>query len=475
VLEHKALSIILSSIPFIFWLAEVAKMHNPSRSNQELQEENTVLRQKIQELQESEASYKMLFANATEGLLIAELQTKKFIHANAALCKMIGYSEEELLQLNLQDIHPQDSLKHVLVEFDALTRGEKTCAQEIPCLRKDGTLFHADICVSLIVFDGKKCNAGFFTDITERNRSAEVLHERDERLQSILNHAEEIIHMIAWDGTFLYISPSWEHYTGFPVSDTIGKNFVQYIHPDDAPGCLEVVKNVYETGNPHKILEFRVKHVSGKWIWFMNSGVSIKDSQGKPRYFMGVAMDITDRKRAEAELKESERRYRELSIIDNLTQLYNHRHFYEQLHMELNRVDRYQQPLTLLLLDLDNFKAFNDTYGHVKGDQVLFRLGQVVKRCLRQTDSAYRYGGEEFTILLPMTTSSTGVVTAERIRTEFKKENFSPVSGKCVHMTVSIGIDQYKPDEDMKAFVHQVDQPMYQAKKNGKDRVCSES
>jgi len=183
----------------------------------------------------------------------------------------------------------------------------------------------------------------------------------------------------------------------------------------------------------------------------------------------------TGLKKSEQELKESEQRYRELSIIDDLTQLYNSRHFYFQLKIELDRSNRYEQHLTLLLLDLDNFKTFNDAYGHVEGDQVLKRLGQVVKRCLRETDFAFRYGGEEFTIILPMTTSADGAVSAERIRTEFKKETFSPVLGQDVHATVSIGLAQYKPQEDMKAFVHRVDQLMYQGKKNGKDRVCSES
>jgi diguanylate cyclase (GGDEF)-like protein len=98
----------------------------------------------------------------------------------------------------------------------------------------------------------------------------------------------------------------------------------------------------------------------------------------------------------------------------------------------------------------------------------------VVKRWLRQTDSAYRYGGEEFTILLPMTTSADGAVTAERIRTEFKNEIFIPVSGEEVHMTLSIGLAQYKTQEEIKPFVHRVDQLMYQGKMNGKDRVCSE-
>ena len=185
--------------------------------------------------------------------------------------------------------------------------------------------------------------------------------------------------------------------------------------------------------------------------------------------------ELADRKRAEEELRESEQRYLELSIIDDLTQLYNSRHFHAQLEKEIERSNRYEQPLTLLLLDLDKFKDFNDTYGHVEGDQVLLRLGRVIKRCLRDTDTAYRYGGEEFTIMLPMTTSEEGIVTAKRIQTEFGKEAFSPVLDQNIYMTVSIGLAQYKSKEELKSFVKRVDDLMYQAKKNGRNRICSQS
>ena len=197
-------------------------------------------------------------------------------------------------------------------------------------------------------------------------------------------------------------------------------------------------------------------------------GMQIAGAIANARLYAGL-------KKTERELKESEQRYRELSIIDDLTQLYNSRHFHSQLKIELDRSNRYGQPLSLLMLDLDNFKAFNDTYGHVEGDQVLSRLGQVIKRCLRETDFAYRYGGEEFTILLPMTACPDGVVIGERVRTEIKKENFSPTPGQDVHVTVSIGLVQYKQQEDIKDFVQRVDQLLYRGKKNGKDIVCSEA
>jgi diguanylate cyclase (GGDEF)-like protein len=231
----------------------------------------------------------------------------------------------------------------------------------------------------------------------------------------------------------------------------------------------QFVKRIQNTYSEYPMLT-----KNGQDVWFgQNTQLIVEDDNVTG--FQVVARDITERKRIEEALQESEKRYRELSIVDGLTQLYNSRHFYFQLKIELDRSNRYGQPLTLLLLDLDDFKAFNDAYGHVEGDQVLMRLGQVVKRCLRETDFAFRYGGEEFTILLPMTTNADGAVTAERIRTEFKKETFSSEMGQDVHVTVSIGIAQYKPQEEMKAFVHRVDQLMYQGKKKGKDRVCSES
>jgi len=110
-------------------------------------------------------------------------------------------------------------------------------------------------------------------------------------------------------------------------------------------------------------------------------------------------------------------------------------------------------------------------YGHPEGDKVLANLGEVILSCLRKSDSAYRYGGEEFTVILPETDGKGTLQVAERIRRRFEGEIFSPVSEQTVHMTVSIGVAQYQPEEELLAFIKRADSAMYLAKKQGKNQV----
>jgi len=313
----------------------------------------------------------------------------------------------------------------------------------------------------------------------ERMRAEEALRESEGRYKRLLESVTDYIYTVQVEdgGPVATVhGPGCAAVTGYTTEDYQTDPYLWYrmVYAQDRDIVTEHAVRVI-AGETTAALEHRIVHRDGSVRWVRNTPVPRYDEHRRLVAYDGLISNITERKRAEEALRESEEKYLELSITDSLTNLYNSRHFYNQLQMEIDRVNRYGQPLTLLLFDIDGFKAFNDNYGHIEGDQVLWRLGQVVKRCLRQTDSAYRYGGEEFTILLPMTTSEDGGTIAERIRAELKKEIFSPVSEKDIYITVSIGLAQYKPKEDMKAFVYRVDQLMYQAKKNGKDRVCPES
>lgn len=298
------------------------------------------------------------------------------------------------------------------------------------------------------------------------------MREAKENIERIFNTSPDAVLITSLaDGRFVGINDGFTALTGFTREEVVGKSSLE-VNLWKNPADRDKVLAALNAGGFCNNLEAVFLRKDGTELTGMVAA-KIITLKGAP-HIISVTRDITDRKRSEEALKESEKRYRELSIVDDLTRLYNSRHFFHQLKLEIDRAERYRQPLTLMLLDLDDFKRFNDTYGHIEGDQVLSRLGRAVKRCLRQTDSAYRYGGEEFTILLPMTTGVEGAVTADRIRKEFRKENFSPVPGQEIHVTMSIGLGQHRVNEEMGAFVHRVDELMYQAKKIGKDGVCSD-
>ncbi|MBU0988481.1 MAG: diguanylate cyclase [Proteobacteria bacterium] len=163
----------------------------------------------------------------------------------------------------------------------------------------------------------------------------------------------------------------------------------------------------------------------------------------------------------------------QLAITDELTTLYNLRHFYNQIEVEVDRSNRYGHTLSLLLLDIDRFKIYNDSFGHLEGDKVLSKLGQIIKSCLRAMDSAYRYGGEEFTILLPETKGQEAKTVAHRLRKAVEVEKFYPEPDKEKHVTISIGVTSYFKKEEIKNFVQRADKAMYLSKLAGRNRVSS--
>lgn len=175
-------------------------------------------------------------------------------------------------------------------------------------------------------------------------------------------------------------------------------------------------------------------------------------------------------------INEAQRKLVQLATIDDLTQLYNRRYFFERFNQEMERAKRYQRPLSCLILDIDHFKHVNDTYGHLSGDQVLIDIAQILRNNCRQSDLAGRYGGEELIIFLPETDSPGALIIAERIREMIEQHQTVDDRGEIIRVTVSMGVvsltgpELEKMDKNER-IVQYADDALLQAKKDGRNRI----
>ncbi len=298
-------------------------------------------------LRESEERYKTLFQNAAEGVIVADLETKKFKYANPAICKMLGYTEKELLQLGVNDIHPGENLPHVFSEFEAQARGEKTLAPELPCLRKDGTVIYADVNAASVMIDGRKCNVGFFTDITERKQAEEEIR----KFRTIAEKANYGVAISDIDGNLIYVNEYFAAIHGYTTEQLIGKNLVVFHNKEQLKEVLRLNENLKKLGSLNATETWHT-HKCGTVFPMLMSSIIIKDENGEPRYMATTAIDITEKKRLESEYE----KYKEkiLSV---------QKHIYVST---LSSIVAHQinQPLTKISILLDRaLEALNNTTG----------------------------------------------------------------------------------------------------------------
>ncbi|MBP2627489.1 MAG: periplasmic/7TM domain sensor diguanylate cyclase [Firmicutes bacterium] len=171
------------------------------------------------------------------------------------------------------------------------------------------------------------------------------------------------------------------------------------------------------------------------------------------------------------ELNERVEHYRDLSLTDELTGLYNKRYLYKRLAEELYVAAKKRNPLSFMVIDIDHFKFYNDNYGHWEGDKVLIKLGQIVRSLLKEPNIAFRYGGEEFTILLPNTSYNDALCVAESIREKLRMDSFYPTPDIEATVTVSIGLTEMNAGDDIESLFQRADDALYKAKKQGRNRT----
>lgn len=319
-------------------------------------------------------------------------------------------------------------------------------------------------------------------------RADDALREAAENLAQIVNGFSVAAFVIDKNHTVTHWNRACAVMTGTSADDMIGTRLHwKVFYPSERPTVADLIvdqaverdaeryyqRNLQQSAlidGAYEAEDFFPKFgENGRWLYF--TATPVRDARGEVVGAIETLQDVTERRLAEAELKESEARFRELSITDGLTGLYNSRHFFERIEAEASRAKRHEEPLCLLLMDVDNFKCFNDTHGHQEGDRVLKTLAAAIRGQQRISDIAFRYGGEEFVVLLPHTGISDALTVAERLRLNFSGSPIHIASGTILNASVSIGVAQLKADESVASFIRRADEACYMAKKAGKNCI----
>ncbi len=296
-------------------------------------------------------------------------------------------------------------------------------------------------------------------------KNADELADSVSFLNAVINHAGDPIFVKDAQSRIILANDSFCSIFGLQQADILGKTLAENVPEKEREQFLRIDKQVLTDG---------IKNVTEETLT-LNGKASRTIITTKTRYtnvngdhfIIGVISDIT-------ELKLLEQQLREKANTDFLTNLHTRRHFMDLANQELNRLARYDSPLSFMVLDIDLFKLINDTYGHQSGDIVIMKFAEICQSILRSVDIMGRIGGEEFAVMLPETNKDKAMEVAERLRERIEnmrvvlEENQTPIT-----FTVSIGlVSVTSKDKTLQELLNLADQALYQAKNTGRNRVC---
>lgn len=295
------------------------------------------------------------------------------------------------------------------------------------------------------------------------------LSEREQLFSSLLVSVNAVLWAFNWETRqVLYVSPAYDRIFGRPAGLLLSdyRHWRDSIYPDDLDYAERSLAQVLVKGAVED-REYRIIAADGQVRWLSDKCFINRQAEpGQPTIIVGIAEDITEKKQMETELQR-------LATTDVLTQSSNRRHFFEGAHREFEQARLQGKPMAFLLLDIDDFKVINDTYGHPEGDKVLQRIAESGRAALRRGDLFGRIGGEEFAAVFPGCAPDMAMQVAERLQREIQRLSFSH-DGQTFGITVSQGLSSLtREDENLDSLFARADAAMYQAKRQGKNRIIS--
>ena len=388
---------------------------------------------------------------------------------------LLGWKPEELIGRGPEAYILAEDLPLLDTARDNILAAEdQTDLTAVRMQRKDGSVVWVEINVRLVhdsITGEPKEHVIVMRDISERKMAEEAAMN----FQFLAEHSADIICRIGTNEKVSYVSPSCRHVLGWTPEEMTGTRLGAFILAEDIPVLDSRAASFFASGAQTDIATVRMRKKDGAIAWMEANGRLVRDpATGEPQEVVLVMRDITERKRLEEKLSA-------LALTDSLTGLMNRRSFDESLTREWKRAVRHGSQVSLLFLDLDHFKRFNDRYGHQAGDDYLRAVAEAVSDAVRTTDRVARYGGEEITVILPSTSAAGAAETAEKVRSAVEalrlRHEGNPEGKGWVTVSVGVATAVARRGEIVdgmpKALLEAADSAMYKAKHEGRNRVVT--
>jgi diguanylate cyclase (GGDEF)-like protein/PAS domain S-box-containing protein len=400
-----------------------------------------------------------LLDSATDSIIVHDFEGN-FIYVNETACRVHGYSREEFMKLKLQDIVAQERVRHLGSAFQEMGKGGAVI--ESGHRRKDGSLIPVEVHGRPIEVGGRRLLLVVVRDITQRKRAQEALVKSEERYRTILAEIQEAYYEVDLAGSFTFVNDATCRIWGYSREELIGMNYKVYVPKEEVKGVYKAWNKVYRTGRSLRSYPFTIIRKDKKQIFLEASVTPLRNKEGKIIAFRSISRDVTEH-------KEFERKLAEMATHDALTGLPNRTLLSDRFIVALALSRRSRSKLAVLMLDLDRFKAVNDSMGHDVGDKLLKAVGKRLKATVRKSDTVARIGGDEFVLLLPQIPHEEEAAKfSQRILDAFR-EPFV-FDDQRINITTSIGIAIYpEGGKDLESLLKSADTAMYWAKEQGRD------
>ena len=286
------------------------------------------------------------------------------------------------------------------------------------------------------------------------------------RKNRIIAEAPIGICMTDKDGYFEVVNPAYCEIYGYEQEELIGEHFSIVATEENKEELIQLYEDFMQEGKELEE-EWQVKRKDGTKVEILANAIRVEGVDGELKKITFV-IDITERKELERKINKKNEMLKNKAMRDSLTDLYNHGEIIKRLDEEISRSEREDLPVTIMILDIDNFTRINNEYGHVQGDKILKKISHIFLQNTREMDICGRYGGDEFLIIFPNTELEIGSQIANRIKEKIEDKDMLEEE-----VTISSGVSALKEEQNREELIQKADELLYEAKELGKNKICS--